>query len=116
MVKYGDILLVDFNPVKGREVSKIRPAVVVSNNIINEEGPYVVVVPISSNIRRMLPFQLFIGFTKQNGLNVDSKAMPESIKSVDAMRIVRKIGHLEYKYIEDLEDKILYILNQTLVP
>ena len=36
MIKRGTIYWVDFNPVQGKEIGKIRPAVVVSNNINNQ--------------------------------------------------------------------------------
>ncbi|MDP4008425.1 MAG: type II toxin-antitoxin system PemK/MazF family toxin [Candidatus Peregrinibacteria bacterium] len=107
IIKYGDILLVDFNPVKGREVSKIRPAIVISNAFINEESPYLIVVSLSSQVSRVLAFQFIVEKSKVNGLDVNSKVMPETVRSIDKVRVVKKIGHLEDRYIELLEGKIL---------
>lgn len=110
--KYGDIVLVDFNPVRGVEMSKIRPAVVVSNNILNKYSPLCIVVPITGNIERILPFHVFIPKLKSNGLKNDSKALPEQIKSLDKSRIIKKLGVLEEKQLCEMERNLLFILNQ----
>jgi len=44
---YGEIYLVYFNPKKGKEVGKLRPALVISNNIQNEYDHHIIVAPIS---------------------------------------------------------------------
>lgn len=44
---YGEIYLVYFNPKKGKEVGKLRPALVISNNIQNEYDHHIVVAPLS---------------------------------------------------------------------
>jgi mRNA interferase MazF len=44
----GQIYWVDFSPVKGSEQDGRRPAVVVSNNVANQHGSVVTVVPITS--------------------------------------------------------------------
>lgn len=116
LILYGDIFLVTFYPVKGKEVSKSRPAVVVSNDTLNKKGDYVVVVPISSRVSKILPYQLKVQKSVFNGLRLDSKLMPETIRSIDKIRILKKIGRLERKYMEHLEGKILYVLNQNAVP
>ena len=33
-IKRGDILLVNFEPVKGSEQGRIRPAIVIQNNVL----------------------------------------------------------------------------------
>lgn len=116
LIKYGDILLVDFRPPRGREVSKIRPSVVVSNNELNTKSCYVVVLPISGDVRVYAPFHLLVKRSEVNGLDKDSKVMPEMIRALDKLRIIKKIGRLEHKYMEHLEGKILYVLNQNAVP
>jgi mRNA interferase MazF len=44
---YGEIYLVYFNPRKGNEVGKLRPALVISNNIQNEYDHHIIVAPLS---------------------------------------------------------------------
>jgi mRNA interferase MazF len=44
---YGEIYLVYFNPKKGKEVGKLRPALVISNDIQNEYDHHIIVAPLS---------------------------------------------------------------------
>jgi mRNA interferase MazF len=44
---YGEIYLVYFNPKKGKEVGKLRPALVISNDIQNEHDHHIIVAPLS---------------------------------------------------------------------
>jgi mRNA interferase MazF len=45
--RYGEIYLVYFNPKKGKEVGKLRPALVISNDIQNEYDNHIIVAPLS---------------------------------------------------------------------
>jgi mRNA interferase MazF len=44
---YGEIYLVYLNPRKGQEVGKLRPAVVISNDIQNEHDHHIIIAPLS---------------------------------------------------------------------
>ncbi|KRK33321.1 type II toxin-antitoxin system PemK/MazF family toxin [Loigolactobacillus bifermentans] len=44
----GDILMIEFNPAKGTEMKKYRPALVISNDQYQQFFNTVIVVPISS--------------------------------------------------------------------
>jgi len=64
-MRRGDVYLVDLNPPRGSEASKIRPAVVVSNDAANRIAErigagVVTVVPVTSNLSRVYPFQVAI--------------------------------------------------------
>jgi mRNA interferase MazF len=48
--KRGEIYVVDFDPVRGSEQGGRRPALIVSNDIGNEHGSVVTVVPITRTI------------------------------------------------------------------
>ncbi|AEJ22902.1 hypothetical protein JC2156_00250 [Weissella koreensis KCTC 3621] len=45
--KTGSIIYIDFDPSKGKEIQKKRPAVVVSNHILAMTSPFIWAVPIS---------------------------------------------------------------------
>ena len=49
--KQGDLVYLDFNPIKGHEQRGTRPAIVISNNVFNEHTKMVVLCPISSNTK-----------------------------------------------------------------
>ncbi len=46
-MKRGDVYQVNLDPVVGSEIGKMRPAVVVQNELANESSPTVTVAPIS---------------------------------------------------------------------
>lgn len=64
-VRRGDVVDIDFEPARGHEIGKTRPAVVVQNDIGNQYSPLIIVVPIrgAEHIKRLypviVPIQLF---------------------------------------------------------
>jgi mRNA interferase MazF len=92
----GDVYLVDLEPTRGSEANKVRPVIVVSNNAANrtaERGRrgIVTVVPVTSNVSRVHPFQVPIP-AGEGGLIVASKAQAEQVRSVDYDRLHRRVG------------------------
>jgi mRNA interferase MazF len=90
----GDVRLVDLEPARGSEANKRRPAIVVSNDRANTAASrlgrgVVTVVPVTSNVSRVLPFQAVLP-AAETGLKVDSKAQAEQVRSV----AVERVGHL----------------------
>ena len=101
-VKRGYVYLVDLNPVKGAETGKVRPAVVVSNDINNKYADTVTVVPITSNVKKVYPFEVFIPKGIAN-LSKDSKAKANQIRTIDKSRIKKEIGKLPDEIMKELE-------------
>ncbi|MFV0258812.1 MAG: type II toxin-antitoxin system PemK/MazF family toxin [Acidimicrobiales bacterium] len=97
-MRRGEIHWVDLNPVRGAEANKRRPAVIVSNDGANATAArlgrgVVTVVPITSNIRRIHPFQVLLR-AGQTGLPRDSKAQAEQVRSIAIERIGPRVGVL----------------------
>lgn len=55
--KQGDIIIMNFNSQKGDEQSRRRPAVILSNNILNHHSSLAFVCPIS-NTNKKHPFHI----------------------------------------------------------
>jgi len=94
----GEIRLVDLDPARGEEANKRRPAIVVSNDAVNSTAArlgrgIVTVVPITSNVARVYPFQVLLP-TGTGGLRRDSKAQAEQVRSIAAERVGQRIGAL----------------------
>lgn len=78
----GEIYVVVFDPVVGSETDKTRPAVVVvQNELANRSSPTVTVVPLTSQIARVFPFQARLA-AGEGGLEQESKALCEQIRTV----------------------------------
>jgi mRNA interferase MazF len=110
MIRRGDLHAVDLEPVRGAEANKLRPAVIVSNDAANATAArlgrgVVTVVPVTSNIVRIFPFQVALP-AAATGLPRDSKAQAEQIRSIDVERIGARLGAVPGPILEDLEDAI----------
>lgn len=86
----GDVWLVDFGSPIGREQAGRRPAVIVSDDLMNG-GPsgLVIVVPLTST-QRDLPSHVEIDLAA--GLDAPSYAKCEDVKSISTDRLVHLIG------------------------
>lgn len=51
-VNYGDIINLDFNPQAGHEQKGRRPALVISNDILNEHSSMAMVCPITNTDKK----------------------------------------------------------------
>jgi len=94
-IKRGGIYLAALDPVIGREISKTRPVVIVSNNKNNEFSGTVTILPLTSkNIQKIYPFEVFIA--KETGnLPTNSKVKADQIRTLDKGRIIKFLGTLE---------------------
>ncbi|MDT3397145.1 type II toxin-antitoxin system PemK/MazF family toxin [Streptomyces sp. B1866] len=95
-MRRGDIYLIDFDPVRGSEASKARPAAIVSNDSANRSAArygrgVLTVVPITSNTDRVFPFQVLLDAVSC-GLDRDSKAQAEQVRAVAVERLLHRIG------------------------
>ena len=95
-MRRGDIWLFDFNPSRGSEAAKVRPAVVVSNDGANLAAScmttgVVTVVPLTTNTQTVYPFQALLT-PAETGLNHTSKAQTEQVRSLSVERATRQIG------------------------
>jgi mRNA interferase MazF len=109
-MRRGEIRLVDLEPVRGSAASKRRPAVLVSNDRANAIAArlgrgVVTVVPVTSNVQRVFPFQTLLPATS-SGLPVDSKAQAEQVRSVAVERVGPVLGELSEDLVLALDDAL----------
>ena len=95
-MRRGEIRLVDFDPGRGSEARKRRPAVIVSNDGANAVAArlgrgVITVLPITTNIRRIYPFQVRLP-AAATGMRQDSKAQAEQVRSIAVERLGERIG------------------------
>jgi len=102
-IKRGDIILVNLNPIVGSEQGKIRPAVVIQNNIGNVYSPTTIIAPITSKIfSKEFPTNVLL-FSKDSGLEKDSTILLNQIKTIDKSRIIKKIHSLDKEIMEKVD-------------
>lgn len=91
----GEVWLFDPDPVKGTEVGKkVRPALIVSIDLLNEgSSGLVIVVPITSK-EKGIPSHIRLD-PPEGGVNRISFAMCEQVRAISKGRLVKKIGNVE---------------------
>ena len=99
----GDVIFLNFNPTKGYEQAGFRPAVVISNNVFNQNTKMVMVCPITSN-DKYFPTHYNLEDTK----NIHGAVLCEHIRSID-------YESRNVKFVEKLSDNdslsIITLLN-----
>ena len=109
-MRRGEIRIVNLSPTLGAEAAQTRPAVIVSSDGANTTAArlgrgVVTVVPITSNIRRILPFQVLLT-ADDTGLERDSKAQAEQVRSISVERIGRPIGLVPANLMAHLDNAL----------
>jgi mRNA interferase MazF len=108
--KRGQIWLVSLEPVAGHEIGKTRPALVISNNRNNEFSSTVTVIPITSSMERVYPFEVLI-LKDESGLKSDSKIKCNQIRTVDKLRLLKAVGDLSPDRMEEVKNALLIHLD-----
>ena len=109
-MRRGDIVAVDLEPVRGSEADKRRPAVVVSNDTANATATRlgrgaITVVPVTSNVTRIHDFQVFLP-AAETGLNRDSKAQAEQVRSIAVERVGARIGVVSQARMDEVDEAL----------
>jgi len=109
----GDIWLFNPDPVKGNEIGKkVRPALIVSNNLMNK-GPsgLVIVVPITSKDKR-IPSHIRIE-PPQGGVKIPSFVVCEQVRSISKERLIKRLGNVKsskvLKFVRSWLSDLLWI-------
>ena len=106
----GDIYLADLNPSRSSEQAGIRPVIIVQRDTLDRFTTTVVVVPVTSNLRRAKIPGTIILPTGEGGLTQDSVVLCYQIVSLDRERLIRKVGSLSADYVSRLQAALQYTL------
>ena len=105
----GDICLVNFNPAKGGEIGKLRPAIVMSRADENTILDTVIVIPLSTYIEKdALPYRYLI--TKRENLDKDSDACIYEIRALSKTRVKKRLSSLNSKELSVIQEALCQIL------
>ena len=108
-MKQGEIWYADLNPSKGSEQAGLRPVVIASGNLLNQHLQIVIVVPLTTKIKKYKGNTILMP-TASNGLQNESEMLVFHIRSVSKDRLVRKVGSIEAHQL----DRSIKTLNDIL--
>lgn len=95
MISRWSLYWVNHDPVIGSEQSGTRPALVISNNMVNEILPVTTILPVSSlkENSRAFPTEVLLP-PEVTGLPKPSVVMVHQIRTVSRQRIGKKCGEI----------------------
>ena len=102
-IKQFDVWIVEFDPAVGSEIKKSRPAVVVSNNIINDLYATVIVAPLTT-VYRNFPTRIDTDFEEKGG-----QIAADQLKGFDKTRLKKKTGVISQAERNDLLEVLSFI-------
>jgi len=108
-IERGMIIDVNLDPVQGSETGKVRPCVVVTNNIYNARVPVIQVIPLTawSEKKSQIQTNVTIEPSHENGLTKKSVADCLQTRPIDyRMRLSKVRGMLETDYMNDIDQAL----------
>lgn len=106
----GEVWQVDFDPVRGHEQGRQRPAVIVSTDAFNA-GPaaLVVVCPVTTRergVRLHVPVE-----PPEGGLRMRSVVLCDQVRTVSIQRLTARLGDLGPSSIAAIEERLRILLD-----
>ena len=89
--KRFEVWLINLDPTVGSEIKKTRPAVVISPDEMNRHLKTLIIVPMTSSIRKY-PSRVAIEFKGKLG-----EVALDQLRCIDRSRIVKKWGQIKEK-------------------
>jgi mRNA interferase MazF len=104
-IRRGDIFTVDLEPVRGSEQGKVRPALIIQNDIGNQYSPTVIVAAITSGERVRFDVNVAVK-SPEGGLTKDSIVLLNQIRTIDRSRLSRYWGRLGANTMDQVDEAL----------
>jgi len=94
-IRRGEIFLANLEPTKGSEHGGTRPVLIIQNDIGNEYSTTTIIAPITSTVmKKEYPTNVFVK-KEDSKLSRDSTILLNQIRTIDNLRLIKKIGLLD---------------------
>ncbi|HIP59640.1 MAG TPA: type II toxin-antitoxin system PemK/MazF family toxin [Campylobacterales bacterium] len=116
MYKRGDIIDINLNPTKGSETGKIRPCIIVTNDIYNKRVPILQVVPLTnwSEKKSFILSNITVDINVKNGLSKKSIADCLQTRPIDIKeRFVKKRGAIDSDTLMKIDQGLKIVFELT---
>lgn len=102
-MRRGEIYFANLDPTVGSEIKKKRPVLIVSNDANNKASNTITIVPLTSNVKKIFPFEVFLKSIDVK-LPKDSKAQCQQIRTISKLRLSGKcVARVDDKIMRQLE-------------
>ena len=106
----GDIFYANLDGTIGSEQSGIRPVIVVQNDVGNKYSPTTIIVPLTKKVRLKINQPTHFWINPFGNIRFDSIVLTEQIRVIDKSRLKEKIGVMNDKAMQEIDNKILIAL------
>lgn len=106
----GEVWQVDFEPVRGHEQGRTRPAVVVSADAFNAGAAALVVVCPITRRERGIRFHLAVD-PPEGGLRARSFVLCDQIRTISTERLTSRLGVLRAASVDGIEERLRILLD-----
>jgi mRNA interferase MazF len=107
----GEIWRVVLDPTVGSEVRKVRPCLVVQRDAANRSSPTTIVCPISDAHGRKTGLTNVPIPSAEGGLTKDSVVLCNQIRTVDSLRLRKRLGSVSAESMKSVEAGLRAILD-----
>ena len=104
--KRGDVFWVDLDPAKDTEIQKTRPCVIISHDAMNDNYTRVIVAPITSNVKKVYPFDYLL----RENYEVKGKVLLHQLRTVDKSRLGKKIDTINLNDMKEINEILEFII------
>jgi mRNA interferase MazF len=106
----GEVWRADLDPVRGHEQGRMRPILIVSNDLINSSAANMVtVVPITTKPRQIRSF-LKIS-PPEGGLSQTSYIICDQLRTVSKERLGKRFGAISRNVLQEVERRLKFMLD-----
>lgn len=108
-MKQCEIWKADLNPIRGSEQAGLRPVVIISGNLLNENTRIVIACLLTSIIKNYHG-NVVLNPNSKNGLSKKSEILTFHIRSISKERLVERIGSISEAEFEKIKTCLSDIL------
>jgi mRNA interferase MazF len=106
----GKVWRVDFEPVRGHEQGRSRPALVISNDILNQSpAGMVTVVPITTKERKLRSYLRLD--PPEGGLPQTSFIICDQVRTITRARLGQRYGSVSRGVLAEAEVRLKFLLD-----
>lgn len=105
-MKRGEIYYANLSPTVGSEIDKRRPVLVVSNDANNRAANTVTILPITSTVTRVYPFEVLLN-PEDSALSKPSQVQAQQVRTISKQRISSDA-------VGSLSEEIMQLVNAAL--